>query len=183
MKPIFLILGSPAAGKSTVAKALMNRFERGLYVPVDDFRQMVVSGLADMGFDITPDLLEQIRLAREAASSMARLYNDMGFAVAIDDFWHTQLPHADYMQTLGLNIFRILLLPSLQETLDRLHKRDKDSEGMKQMLEQGIRHVHHAIETQPETKTGWHVVDSSNLSIEETVDRILEMTGIRNLRT
>jgi regulator of PEP synthase PpsR (kinase-PPPase family) len=35
--------------------------------------------------------------------------------------------------------------------------------------------VHHAIESRPELLNGWHVVDSSNLNIEETVDRILEL--------
>jgi chloramphenicol 3-O-phosphotransferase len=176
MNPIFLILGSPAAGKSTISKALMQRFEKGLHIPVDDFRQMVVSGFSDMSFDLSPALLEQVRLAREAASSMARLYNDAGFAVAIDDFWHTQLPLWDYQQTLGVGIQRVLLQPSLEATLDRLHKRNKPSED-KHLLEQAIRYVQSAIETQPETTLGWHVLDSSQLSSAQTADRILEMTA------
>jgi predicted kinase len=183
MQPIFLVMGTPASGKSTVSRALMQRFERGLHIPVDALRHMVVSGLADMGFDLTPELLEQLRLAREAASNMARLYNDAGFAVAIDDFWNSELPHSDYMQTLGPNIRRILLLPNLEVTLERLQSRRQDSPGMKQVLGQAIRFLHGEIESQPETKIGWHVVDSSELSVEETVDRILEMTAVRTSRT
>jgi Chloramphenicol phosphotransferase-like protein len=178
MKPIFLIMGSPAAGKSTIANALVQRFERGLHIPVDDLRYMVVSGLSDMSFDLSPTLHEQIRLARETASSMVRLYNDAGFAVAIDDFWHTGLPHADYWQTLGAGIQRILLLPSLEETLNRLHKRNQDSSDMKHVLEQAIGYVQNDIRTHPEATTAWQVIDSSQLGVAQTVDRILELTNI-----
>lgn len=45
MKPIF---------SSTVAKALMQRSERGLHTPVDNLRQMFVSGLSDMAFEVPP---------------------------------------------------------------------------------------------------------------------------------
>jgi tRNA uridine 5-carbamoylmethylation protein Kti12 len=71
MQPIFLIMGTPASGKSTVAKALMQRFERGLHIPVDDLRHLVVAGLSDMAFEIPPETLRQLRLARESASVMA----------------------------------------------------------------------------------------------------------------
>ena len=43
-----LILGMPAAGKSTVARALMARFARGLHLPVDDLRNIVVSGRTEL---------------------------------------------------------------------------------------------------------------------------------------
>jgi regulator of PEP synthase PpsR (kinase-PPPase family) len=64
---------------------------------------------------------------------------------------------------------------NFEVTLGRLHSRD----GTTDHFEQAIRFVHHAIETQPELLTGWHVVDSSKLSIEETVDWILEIMNIR----
>ena len=63
MTPIFLVMGTPASGKSTVSRALMQRFECGSHIPVDDLRHMVVSGLTDTGFDLASELLEQIRLA------------------------------------------------------------------------------------------------------------------------
>ena len=45
------------------------------------------------------------------------------------------------------------------------------------VLEGVIRAGHPAIERHP--KPGWRVVDSSELSVEQTVDRILELTGVR----
>lgn len=178
MQPIFLILGSPAAGKSTISSALMQRFERGLHIPVDDLRVMVVSGLSDMEAEPSAPLLEQIRLARASAASMARLYNAEGFAVVIDDFWHTQTPDWDYREILDGG-HRILLLPSLEENLKRLYERGKEPGEIKPYLEAGVRHVHDAVSTYPETTVGWHVLDSSRLSVAQTVDQILELTQIK----
>jgi predicted kinase len=170
MQPIFLVMGTPASGKSTVSRALMQRFERGLHIPVDDLRHMVVSGLADKSFGVPP-ALDQLRLARASAARMALSYSDAGFAVAIDDFWHVEMRDDDYNPIIGTRVQRILLLPNLEVTLNRLRSRD----GSADHFEQAIRFVHHTIETRPELLSGWHVVDSSGLSIEETVDCILEL--------
>jgi hypothetical protein len=102
---------------------------------------------------------------------MALSYSDAGFAVAIDDFWHVELRDGDYNPIIGNRVQRILLLPNLEVTLNRLQSRD----GTTDHFEQAIHFVHHAIEIRPELLTGWHVVDSSGLSIEETVDCILEL--------
>ena len=174
MKPIFLIMGTPASGKSTVAKALMQRFEKGVHIPVDDLRQMVVSGLSDMGFEVPPATLEQLRLAREATSSMARIYSDNEFAVAIDDFWYGDKPDEVYTQKIGIRITRILLLPSLETTLQRLYSRNPEEGSFKQILDSAIRQLH--VELASHSKTNWLVIDSSRLSVEQTVDKILART-------
>ncbi len=172
MQPIFLIMGTPASGKSTVAKALMQRFERGLHIPVDDLRHLVVAGLSDMAFEIPPETFRQLRLAREAACVMARMYADEGFAVAIDDFWLGETPDEDYNQKISRRVTRVLLLPNLETTLERLHARKPDEGSFKQILEQAIRSLQTSIEAHP--KTGWLVIDSSDLSVEQTVDQIVE---------
>jgi adenylylsulfate kinase-like enzyme len=172
MQPIFLIMGTPASGKSTVSKALMQRFERGLHIPVDNLRHLVVAGLSDMAFEIPPETYRQLRLARESASVMARMYSDDGFAVAIDDFWLGDTPDEDYNRKISRRVTRILLLPNLETTLERLHSRNPDEGSFKHILEQTIRSLQTDIEAHP--KTGWLVIDSSNLSVQQTVDCILE---------
>ncbi len=171
MKPIFLIMGTPASGKSTVAKALMQRFAQGVHIPVDNLRQMVVSGLSDMALEVPPATLEQLRLARETASSMARIYSDNEFTVAIDDFWYSEKPDQVYSQKIGQRITRILLLPNLETTVQRLYSRNPEEGSFKKILEQAIGYLYTQIEVHP--KTNWLVIDSSDLSIEETVDKIL----------
>ena len=44
--PVFVITGQLAAGKSTLARAVLARFDVGDHIEVDGFREGVVSGLA-----------------------------------------------------------------------------------------------------------------------------------------
>ena len=166
-------MGTPASGKSTVAHALMRRFSRGLHLPVDTLRQLVVSGLADMSGEPSPALLEQLRLARESASATAGLYAGAGFAVAIDDFWFGEHPDRDYR--LEPKTHRIVLTPDVSTTLKRLYARNAAEGAFKEVLAGVIQTLHPEIEAHP--KAGWHALDSSRWSVEQTVDRILAVTG------
>lgn len=174
MPPIYLIMGTPAAGKTTVARALMNRFTHGLHIPVDDVRHMVVSGLADMSFDWSEELGRQLRLAHEASACVAQTYAQAGFAVALDDFWFGDVPDADYAKILGPDLHRVILRPSRATALIRLAERGKDGDSFKQILAQAIAEVDNELERHP--KIGWHVIDSTDLTVDETVDRILNAT-------
>jgi len=165
-------MGTPASGKSTVAKALMQRFEKGVHIPVDNLRQMVVSGLSDMALEVPPATVKQLRLARETASHMARNYSDHEFAVAIDDFWFGDQPDEVYAQKIGQRITRVLLLPNLETTVQRLYSRNPNEGSFKKILEQAIGIVYSSVQAHP--KTDWLVIDSSRLSVGETVDQILE---------
>ena len=190
MQPIFLIMGTPACGKSTISRALAATFDLGIHIPVDDLRHMVVGGLSDMKFE-TRDAANasdlQIRLARESASEMARIYNTAGFAVAIDDFWFSDNPKSfmnlefhgvpETHYQLGEYAHKILLLPSLEITLERLFKRNAPNDPFANFLEDVIRWNYPLIKAHP--KIGWQVIDSSNLSVSQTVNKILEMTTIK----
>lgn len=176
MGPIYLVLGTPACGKSTVARALAGRFPLGLHVPVDDVRHMVVGGLADMGHELTPALSLQLRLAREGAARLALGYAQEGFAVAIDDFWNGLEPDAPYAAVLGESGFhRVLLRPSREATLARLHARRPEEGGYKAVLEGAIDAV--LADIGAHGGAGWHVIDSSQLDVAQTVDAVLAATG------
>lgn len=47
-RPVVLITGISAAGKSTVADLLARRFDRGVHVKGDVFRRMIVAGRHEM---------------------------------------------------------------------------------------------------------------------------------------
>lgn len=176
MGPIFLVMGTPACGKSSVCRALAGRFALGLHVPVDDLRHMVVSGLADMGPELTPAHVTQLRLAREGAARLALSYAREGFAVALDDFWNGAAPAAPYAGLLGEHGFhRVLLRPSHEVTLARLHARRPGEGEDKAMLEVGVHAVLADIETHG--AAGWHVIDSSEMDVAQTVDAVLAATG------
>ena len=177
MSDAFLIMGPPAAGKSTVAQALMRRFPRGVHIPVDDLRHMVASGLVDMSFEVDDELLAQLALAHEAAALMARTYTRAGFAAALDDFWFGEQPEAHYQRVLGTGLHCVLLRPQRAAVLERLAARGTDGDGFRPLLEQAVALVDDELERHP--KTGWHVIDSTRLTVEQTVDAILHATGVQ----
>jgi chloramphenicol 3-O-phosphotransferase len=176
IKPVFLISGTPGSGKSSVSRALMARFQRGVHIPVDDLREMVVSGIAHPVPTWTDETARQFALARGNAVSMALRYANAGFSVAIDDVFSTRDFEMDYAPVLqGAASNRVLLLPSLEVTLHRNASRtNKDFHP--DTLENVIRFLH--AEYTAMDGRGWFVIDSSALTLEETVSAILEASGV-----
>lgn len=80
-----MITGIPASGKSTVARALMQRSERGVAVDGDTVRAMVCSGGVEMSPDAGEEALGQLRLRWRASLAVADLYLRAGFDVAFSD--------------------------------------------------------------------------------------------------
>jgi GrpB-like predicted nucleotidyltransferase (UPF0157 family) len=82
---VFLISGPMAAGKSTVARLLAERFPRGVHLEGDVFRRAIVSGREDMTRDPSPEALAQLRLRYRLGAMAADAYADAGFTVALED--------------------------------------------------------------------------------------------------
>ncbi|WP_437286113.1 AAA family ATPase [Sorangium sp. So ce406] len=82
---IFLITGLMAAGKSTVAQALAERLPRSVHLRGDVFRRMIVSGRAEMGFELSEEAERQLRLRYRIAAAAADLYFQAGFTVVHQD--------------------------------------------------------------------------------------------------
>jgi thymidylate kinase len=166
---IFVVSGSPGAGKTSVSRVLAQCFLRGVHVPVDDLRELVVSGVAHPVPTWTDETARQFRLASEVAAFIAQRYSSEGFVVVIDN---VVFPNFDPF--VHLEAHRILLRPSLEALLARNAARtNKDFDT--DMLESTIRRIHAELEAIPETALeGWLVLDSSRLSLEETVQRILD---------
>jgi thymidylate kinase len=169
---IFVISGMPAVGKSTVCKAMMKRFELGVHIPVDDLRAMVVSGIAQPLPVWTDAAARQFALARANAVQMALLYSHAGFSVAIDDVFSSNDFESDYKPHFTGNLPHcIMLLPKLEIALQRNATRTyKDFHP--EALESVIKHLH--AEYSAMDRQGWYTIDSSDQSVEETVDSILK---------
>ena len=176
MSPIFLISGTPASGKSSVSLALMQRFARGVHLPVDDLREMVVSGIAHPIPEWTEETARQFSLARGNAALMARRYSSAGFAVAVDDVCSSRDFHADYETHFAdVQPHLVLLLPRLEVALGRNSARThKDFHH--QTLIGAIRYLH--AEFAAMDVSDWLVIDSSEFSVKETVNLILERSGV-----
>ena len=172
---IFVISGTHGAGKSTVAAALMKHFELGIHISVDEIRHSVVSGFADT-VDATTETERQFRLARWSALQTATIYAEADFAVALDDSVEEKVFQRQYQQLLhGYPIRKVLLAPSLDVALARLA--ELGTKKTKPWLEH-TRTLHQELGSANRTGAKWLVLDNSNLSVEETVQQILDKTKI-----
>jgi thymidylate kinase len=171
--PIFLITGTPGAGKTSVASALVKRFPLGLHIPLDDLRNWVVSGNAPPIPTWTNETTRQFRLARQAAVQIARYYASAGFAVAIDDVLFPSEAEATIISSLWpYPVHKILLKPDVEIALERNVTRTNKNFDTS-ILADTIRKLHHSMPASLFARAGWLVVDNTSLSLEATVDRIL----------
>lgn len=169
--PLYIITGTPGAGKTSVARHLMKQFPVGLHIPVDDLRGWV-------NFHEMPvwseEMGRQFQMARQAAALMARFYLDAGHAAAIDDVIFPEDLHSAFLDKLnGHPVQPVLLLPDLDTTLQRNASRaNKDFETSH--LAGAIERIHQAFESYDLRGTNWIVIDSTHLTVEKTVEIILE---------
>ena len=172
--PIFLLSGSPGAGKTSVAIALMQRFPSGIHIPVDDLREWVVAGIAHPVPVWTDETGRQFSLARQSAAFMAKLYADAGFAVAIDDVLQANAALKFFVEPLqAYTVHKVLLRPRPEMLYERnAHRTNKAFDTT--ILLDTIRELQQTFMSSMFVEQGWIVIDSSDLSIEGTVNAILE---------
>lgn len=177
MQKILLMVGPPASGKSTLAQALTAQSPKGLHIPVDELRTMVQGGGLHPGPQWPPELVEQLKLARQTAAEMALRYRAADFFVAIDDFWDPFSQLAEYAHLLQQpNVIPILLKPELSVVLARNQARQAPSEFRDQM-DEGIRLIYADLD-QHETALkarGWRIFDSSTETPEASLARLLTL--------
>lgn len=85
VRPVVLVTGISASGKSTVADLLAQRFARGVHVRGDVFRRMVVAGREEMSAESSDEAWAQLRLRYRLAATTADAYHEAGFAVVVQD--------------------------------------------------------------------------------------------------
>src|SRR3954447_5551469 len=92
-RAIFLINGTQGAGKSTVARLLAGRFERGACIDADDLLRLMVSGAAPLQPPLSLEAERQLRLRARIASQTADTLFEAGFTVAIAEILAGRLDH------------------------------------------------------------------------------------------
>jgi len=177
MQPIFLIIGSPASGKSTISQAIAEQSAKGVHIPVDDLRTMVHGGVVHPGPSWPPELAQQLLLARQTATDMALRYRESDFLVAIDDFWDSYSQLQEYATLIAQpNVIQIILKPSASVTIARNHARKVPS-TFRDNMDDAIRMVNADLDKRNfELKAqGWQIVDTSNDTVEESIAQILAL--------
>ena len=171
--PVFVITGQLSAGKSTIARTLLDRFEFGYHIDVDGIREMVTKGLASP-LAWTDETSRQFDLAIRASAALARVYADAGFAVAIEGGIDPELAEGA-LSDAGLRdrMVGVVLHPRLEVALERNRTRVTKAFDTS-VLEDAMR-VIEADVTRDAQRPGWHEIDNSDEAPDATVERILSI--------
>ena len=159
-----------ASGKSTAARLLASRFERGVFLEGDLFRQSIVSGREEMAPDPSPEALDQLRLRYRLTAAAADAYFEAGFGVALEDV--VAGPFLGECRTLirSRPCHMIVLLPSVEAVASRDAAREHhgyDRWSVKEFYDGFVR-------TTPRVGS-W--LDTTEQTPEQTVDEILARTA------
>ena len=168
---VYLLTGIQAAGKSTVAEALARRFERGVHVRGDVFRRMVVSGRDEMSVAPSDEALAQLRLRYELGAMVADRYADAGFTVVLQDIFisHHLPDQVDRIRHRPLHV--VVLCPRPDVVAEREAGRAKTAYGKAGF---SVEDLDRALREKTPRIVLW--LDTSDLTLDETVDRILAVT-------
>ncbi|MDA0365550.1 MAG: AAA family ATPase [Chloroflexi bacterium] len=120
MNQVIIVSGPAGAGKTAVAQALCERFDRMLHVEVDVLRHWVKAGYRHPWAG-DQQAEEQLLMAVRNAAAIARESTTMRYAVVIDD---VVLPrqavwYREALAAVEVPVHLVTLLPSLAATLAR----------------------------------------------------------------
>lgn len=172
MYPVILVSGLPASGKTSVSQRLAKTFQKGFHLQVDQLRSMVVRGgiSPDTATEWNDQLENQFRLERAAASVLASTYAEAGFSVIVDDVAvpANVLSHYEHLAR-QLPMLKFLLFPSITETKRRLNERRHEFD---EVFTNRLSMLHLHLESID--KSEWDVLDTSDWTIDETVQTIID---------
>ncbi len=169
--PMFIVVtGIMAAGKSTIAHLLAQRFVRGVHVEADVLQRMIVSGAEWVSQPGDPggEAAQQLRLRLKNMCLLGKSFFEAGFTVVLDDIimgdrWH-QLQEELY----GFPFSLVVLAPHVDVVAQQRDiNRQKDPQG-----HTWAAYLDHALRTTMAGIGLW--IDSSGQTPEETVEEILQ---------
>lgn len=164
---VVLITGIQAAGKSTVAQALAERLPGpSVHVHGDQFRRWIVTGRADMTPDASPEALRQLHLRYRLAAQACDTYAAAGCSVVVQDVVLGE--DLEFMiaaiRTRPLHVVVLAPRPSAVQRREAARAKDSYDAWTVEALDRGLRE---------DTPRIGQWIDSSDLTVDETVDEIL----------
>lgn len=174
---LFVISGVSAAGKSTVARLLAARFERGACVPGDVIREMMVSGRVDMRPNAEAEALRQLTLRYAGALSVAEVFLNGGFDVVVEDVIIGPILR-EFLALVPVPEFHLVFLdPDAAAIGQRERGRDRDAYGPGRWSVGGLQAL-----LREETDRIGQWLDTTGQSAEQTVEAILSNPDASRVR-
>lgn len=160
-----------ASGKSTVAQAVAQRFPRSVHLRGDNFRRMIVNGQQPMSSELSEEARLQLLLRYTLAVEAAKGYCEAGYTVVYQDI----ILGPDLAEVVakfeGYPLAVVVLCPN-EETIAR-REAGRGKSGYRNRAE--IAAFEQMLRDETAQIGTW--VDSSDLSVGETVERILAAVG------
>lgn len=165
---VIVVTGIMAAGKSTVAQALADRLPLSVHLRGDLFRRMIVNGQAEVSPDNWEAAERQLHLRQELSSAVARMYADNGFTVCYQDvILGDDLERVvASLEPATRPVHVIVLAPSVGVVQDRDDRRNKTG-----YVDWSVDELDRSLRDETSRLGYW--IDSSNLSVAETVESII----------
>lgn len=166
---VYVVTGPMAAGKTTVARLLAQRFARGVHLEGDAFRRFVVAGREEMTPEPSAEALAQLRLRYRLAVQAADTYADEGFTVVLEDVISPDLLGEVEAAIRARPCHIVVLLPSVAALAAREAGRPDKGYGR-----WPVEQLHGVFSGAPTRIGTW--LDTSELTPEATVEAILART-------
>lgn len=175
MNNIIFITGMAGAGKSTVGRLIAKHFQKCLFIQVDELREKMVKGYAVPKDGVfTEEVLQQFQMARSTAIYMALLYANQGIDVVIDDVCVPSNFIEQYRELFEIpEVRRVLLYPKTDIVIERIKQRGGPFEHIPY-----VPMIYSFLDSMP--KDNWIVLDSSDWTVEQTVNEILSKMVLVN---
>jgi chloramphenicol 3-O-phosphotransferase len=169
-----LVVGAQAAGKSSVGRALAARVGRGAFIEGDVLWKMVVAGAVDMSTDSNAEADRQLALRYRHGAMLCESFVRAGFvAVHAENMYGPAVER--HLHTLRCDRSLVVLRPR-PEVIER-RERQRGTNAYRAWIPSGgtlldaIQRFDEWLDATPRIGL-W--VDSSDQSVDETVDVILE---------
>ncbi len=165
---VLAITGPSGAGKSTVGEKLAKQLDKCVNIDADHIKHMIVSGFyynranpedeKEWGFN-------EWALVGESIGLLAQNFQKHGYDVILNGY--IDAPAWEELQKLVTITHKVLLLPNVDTAKERdLSRREEVQQG------EAAVERHHVHFSTDDFFKGFTVIDTTNHSVEETVDLV-----------